>query len=99
MSFLFVLSEIPYFNPRSHEGSDREEWKNIKPIWDFNPRSHEGSDWCPPDISVLFLVISIHAPTRGATFLYLQSQERLPISIHAPTRGATVAFRVIIYSL
>ena len=59
-----------YFNPRSHEGSDgcynlnNFFWQN------FNPRSHEGSD------RVFFcqlpnLVISIHAPTRGATLFML----------------------------
>ena len=33
----------------------------------FNPRSHEGSDICQP-ASALPNPISIHAPTRGATF-------------------------------
>ena len=33
--------------------------------------------------------ISIHAPTRGATYCQNQSQIRQRISIHAPTRGAT----------
>ena len=35
--------------------------------------------------------ISIHAPTRGATYRQNQSQIRQRISIHAPTRGATVS--------
>ena len=35
-------------------------------------------------------VISIHAPTRGATGdLPRKAQELVKISIHAPTRGAT----------
>ena len=33
--------------------------------------------------------ISIHAPTRGATFRRLPGPLHLLISIHAPTRGAT----------
>ena len=33
--------------------------------------------------------ISIHAPTRGATVRYQQSEQGSRISIHAPTRGAT----------
>ena len=55
----------------------------------FNPRSHERSDiqiwrlW----YSVL---ISIHAPTRGATVSWFVSILIERISIHAPTRGATV---------
>ena len=55
-----------YFNPRSHEGSDQMSVGGYLIIGNFNPRSHEGSD------RVFFcqlpnLVISIHAPTRGAT--------------------------------
>ena len=34
-------------------------------------------------------MISIHAPTRGATSLQLATIHRFFISIHAPTRGAT----------
>ena len=32
------------FNPRSHEGSDRQYAQSGKPVISFNPRSHEGSD-------------------------------------------------------
>ena len=38
----------------------------IRDYLNFNPRSHEGSDIKPCSISRFFL-ISIHAPTRGAT--------------------------------
>ena len=34
--------------------------------------------------------VSIHAPTRGATFIRLNLLERHTVSIHAPTRGATI---------
>ena len=34
-------------------------------------------------------IISIHAPTRGATEAILPLAEFYTISIHAPTRGAT----------
>ena len=34
-------------------------------------------------------MISIHAPTRGATVVYIQFINLTIISIHAPTRGAT----------
>ena len=56
---------------------------------DFNPRSHERSD---PNRLQVFPVcfISIHAPTRGATFSGCSSLTGSAISIHAPTRGATV---------
>ena len=36
-------------------------------------------------------IISIHAPTRGATDLYDTYMDQAEISIHAPTRGATTA--------
>ena len=35
-------------------------------------------------------VISIHAPTRGATSAFNASDYQPNISIHAPTRGATI---------
>ena len=37
----------------------------------------------------LFYIISIHAPTRGATEKWTDAMPQLMISIHAPTRGAT----------
>ena len=58
----------------------------------FNPRSHERSD-----VKFLhgdgFVLISIHAPTRGATRLLAIIHQLLFISIHAPTRGATYHYR------
>ena len=41
---------------------------SIKAISYFNPRSHEGSDGKDYFMGV-YEHISIHAPTRGATFL------------------------------
>ena len=54
----------------------------------FNPRSHEGSDKSGKH-TVVYSVISIHAPTRGATKTVSASVLSKGISIHAPTRGAT----------
>ena len=56
---------------------------------DFNPRSHKGSDDEEKLKSLLETLISIHAPTRGATGSRAGHDPRAPISIHAPTRGAT----------
>ena len=55
----------------------------------FNPRSHERSDLkrCK---YMRYKIISIHAPTRGATFSLNEVLRCPDISIHAPTRGATV---------
>ncbi len=55
------------FNPRSHEGSDVSHGCVQPDGRDFNPRSHEGSDdGCTKKCGES--MISIHAPTRGATF-------------------------------
>ena len=34
-------------------------------------------------------ILSIHAPTRGATTTRLRKEQIVGLSIHAPTRGAT----------
>ena len=56
---------------------------------DFNPRSHERSDLSTVFANTYFSNISIHAPTRGATFNNGVVTIETTISIHAPTRGAT----------
>ena len=57
-------------------------------INNFNPRSHEGSDTADK-YELPVIVISIHAPTRGATEFDGDKIIIKKISIHAPTRGAT----------
>ena len=57
---------------------------------DFNPRSHKGSDAIAYTAGAGIRIISIHAPTRGATIAASTSLDTDGISIHAPTRGATV---------
>ena len=59
-------------------------------ITNFNPRSHEGSDASSRSGSKNRVIISIHAPTRGATSVYFDAFTQSFISIHAPTRGATI---------
>ena len=57
------------FNPRSHERSDVCTVPFCLCPVNFNPRSHERSD----PLAVIFhciWLISIHAPTRGATQYY-----------------------------
>ena len=56
----------------------------------FNPRSHERSDGDVNKIDCGGSVISIHAPTRGATVFRRAERNSCRISIHAPTRGATI---------
>ena len=55
----------------------------------FNPRSHERSDFTG-DYTFEVTLISIHAPTRGATVFRRAERNSCRISIHAPTRGATI---------
>ena len=55
------------FNPRTHTGCDSLSAGTVSRFLRFNPRTHTGCDsanqtsFCPPKVS-------IHAPTRGATF-------------------------------
>ena len=77
-----------YFNPRSHERSDTCLACMQTKTGDFNPRSHERSD---RQDRLVFSVrlISIHAPTRGATVAVSTISFIIGISIHAPMREAT----------
>ena len=77
------------FNPRSHEGSDQQLRRCNMQELEFQSTLPRGERLLVlPYFSVIFL-ISIHAPTRGATFRYLLPILFPLISIHAPTRGAT----------
>ena len=78
------------FNPSSHEGSDTVLLLfTLKSIC-FNPRSHEGSDTHGDSVSV-YMAVSIHAPTKGATGTFHLCTYDVDVSIHAPTKGATKA--------
>ena len=76
------------FNPRSHERSDHITQSFVFRFFNFNPRSHERSDFTG-DYTFEVTLISIHAPTRGATMGDGYQEVQEVISIHAPTRGAT----------
>ena len=56
------------FNPRTHTGCDLLCKTTAQKMTSFNPRTHTGCDigafWC----IVEMLYVSIHAPTRGATW-------------------------------
>ncbi len=81
------------FNPRPHAGGDMESVTPQTQRVSFNPRPHAGGDenLQRDDLTAL---VSIHAPTRGATFAALRHGDRSPVSIHAPTRGATAPWEV-----
>ena len=67
MLYLYYLMD-EHFNPRAHEGRDGATLLTILRYPDFNPRAHEGRD-VKCRLKVFFFLISIHAPTRGATSL------------------------------
>ena len=54
------------FNPRTHTGCDIIAARNFAKYGCFNPRTHTGCDYKEICTPIIFLV-SIHAPTRGAT--------------------------------
>ena len=56
----------------------------------FNPRPRMGSDKLILLETYYVLIISIHAPTWGATSTYHKPVFFMLISIHAPTWGATL---------
>ena len=55
------------FNPRTREGCDK---RHRRPVWCllyFNPRTREGCDTADHQVLMRQLMISIHAPVKGAT--------------------------------
>ena len=56
----------PSFNPRAHAGRDLLVAASLLMDFGFNPRAHAGRDSVDPFFAQP-TVVSIHAPTRGAT--------------------------------
>ena len=54
------------FNPRTHKGCDQAWHIQICVLSGFNPRTHKGCDFASESVKI-FIDVSIHAPTRGAT--------------------------------
>ena len=69
-------------------GSDAQKLLPIRRRCCFNPRSRMGSDYGCFYLPLGYLV-SIHAPTRGATKHVHAALQVVIVSTHAPTRGAT----------
>ena len=55
----------------------------------FNPRTREGCDTGRSRITATDILISIHAPVKGATETHHGYRYAGQISIHAPVKGAT----------
>ena len=93
---LFIIPAC--FNPRTHTGCDNLVCSGM--LWkrSFNPRTHTGCDVAPL-LALCFQIVSIHAPTRGATYSLVVGGDTYIVSIHAPTRGATVYLLPILHEL
>ena len=66
ISHSFPILKSASFNPRSYKRSDCEILKLTPDYYAFNPRSYKRSDFALYSFVKLTL-LSIHAPTRGAT--------------------------------
>jgi len=44
----------------------------------------------------ILLLVSIHAPVKGATLPYPQSRQIMFVSIHAPVKGATCSWGLLL---
>ena len=63
-----IDSSQQHFNPRTREGCDsKHELTKLTEAYNFNPRTREGCDFLPEQIALYHLIISIHAPVKGAT--------------------------------
>ena len=88
MLFPPYLTLYRRFNPRAREGRDPPHLPKSISDDGFNPRAREGRDLVLPIVWTQMLV-SIHAPARGATRGRQPFLEAPAVSIHAPARGAT----------
>ena len=87
--FAMRKQHLNYFNPRSHEGSDSAPLHGKQIRSEFQSTLPRGERPSSSASLAYFQVISIHAPTRGATVEDCTNHISELISIHAPTRGAT----------
>ena len=76
------------FNPRRHAGATTTPLNVFSPQLSFNPHPTREATGLA-HTSGCSLVVSIHAPTRGATRAGTLTLVCYNVSIHAPTRGAT----------
>ena len=76
------------FNPRSYKRSDAPAQQGLLPhaVFQSTLLQEERQGRVTP---AFYIMLSIHAPTRGATIQHAKSYAYRNLSIHAPTRGAT----------
>ena len=85
-----VIQEVStkMFQSTHPHGVRLNKGRNNISIQSFNPRTHMGCD-SKFLRKVKLCVVSIHAPTWGATESICCGRSTITVSIHAPTWGAT----------
>ena len=78
-----------YFNPRTHVGCDLFDLGRVRLLGTFQSTHPRGVRLGYTLVEVCLGLISIHAPTWGATQSVRRVRTLHVISIHAPTWGAT----------
>ena len=78
------------FNPRTHTGCDCAMTLRHRTYVVFQSTHPHGVRLHASRHLSEIVSVSIHAPTRGATFPHNRLYAIETVSIHAPTRGATV---------
>ncbi len=83
---LGIVITVLGFNPRAHAGRDQPFPDNAIISPGFNPRAHAGRDAELCDMGGMS-VVSIHAPTQGATPLKLYTLYGPPFQSTRPRRA------------
>ena len=85
---LFRSPTLISFQPTRPRGARPTVFHCLSLRKSFNPRAHEGRDLAVDEL-LATVVVSTHAPTRGATVRAHDACHVIQVSTHAPTRGAT----------
>ena len=83
------VQNVYYFNPRSYKRSDIPASHSVFSSTLFQSTLLQEERLGRIRRRMSYTLISIHAPTRGATTSHYNIPNTNKISIHAPTRGAT----------
>ncbi len=75
------------FNPRPRKGATMPVPSPCPASCRFNPRPRKGGDLKADRSIFIAMLVSIHAPARGATQTVCVGEVYFQVSIHAPARG------------
>ena len=96
---LVKISSKVGFNPRTHEGCDSSFLGLTFADIMFQSTHPRGVRLTIPRRKQDVFIVSIHAPTRGATLSSAKQNTPMAVSIHAPTRGATQMRRKLLWHI